>query len=183
MSAKETHIPEGAHTIIRKYAAGPHYTNNLMIGTANRVEDALIEAGVVMSGSGYPAGLMTRLYSSDTVHRFSDSNFRYLRDPQTFRHEVLGVKPTVDEKYRDMYREEFRLLGLDINKLKQQHIRTIHRNRIARLVGKTPEEVGSGYIKRLLDRPEICDLLIQYFNEHQIAQFRKYIAGDDSFRL
>lgn len=183
MSAKETHIPEKAHHILREYAAGSHYTNNLMIGTANRVEDALIEAGVVMSGSGYPAGLMTRLYSSDTVHRFSDSNFKYLRNPQAFRRDVFGHKPPIDESYRTMYSAELDFLGLKIDTLKSEDIRTIHRNRIARLVGKTPEEVGNGYIKRLLDRPEICDLLIQYFNEHQIAQFREYIADDNSFRL
>ena len=44
MREKESHIPEKAHDILREYAAGPHYTNNLMIGTANRVEDALREA-------------------------------------------------------------------------------------------------------------------------------------------
>lgn len=38
---KESYIPLDAHGILRDYAAGPHYTNDLMIGTANKVERAL----------------------------------------------------------------------------------------------------------------------------------------------
>lgn len=179
----ETHIPEKAHDILREYAAGPHYTNNLMIGTANRAEDALREAWVVMAGSGFAAGVTTRLYSPGEIKHADDSNLKYLKDPDAFQCEVLWRKPTVDEKYRDMYREELELLGLDINKLKSEDIRKLHRNRIAQLVGKTPEEIGNGYITRLLDRPEICDLLVQYFNEHQITEFRQYIKWNWAHRL
>lgn len=38
---KEAYIPLDAHDIIRDYAEGPHYTSDLMIGTANKVEKAL----------------------------------------------------------------------------------------------------------------------------------------------
>jgi hypothetical protein len=46
MIEKELHIPSDAHDILRDYAAGPHYTNDLMIKTANKVERALELAGV-----------------------------------------------------------------------------------------------------------------------------------------
>lgn len=38
---KESYIPLDAHDILRNYAKGPHYTDDLMIGTANKVERAL----------------------------------------------------------------------------------------------------------------------------------------------
>lgn len=71
----------------------------------------------------------------------------------------------------------------DADKITDKHIRDIHRTKIAQLVGRTEDEIRSGYVRRLLDKPEICDLLIQYFNEHQIAEFRKYIAGNDYYKL
>lgn len=41
MTKSESNIPLDAHNILRDYAEGPHYTSDLMIGTANRVERAL----------------------------------------------------------------------------------------------------------------------------------------------
>jgi len=41
MTKSESNIPLDAHDILRNYAEGPHYTNDLMIGTANKVERAL----------------------------------------------------------------------------------------------------------------------------------------------
>lgn len=85
-----SHIPPDAHTILRDYAAGPHYTSDLMIGTANCVERVLEQSGVHFSGKGYRAGIMTRQYSRDTVRHFPDSNVRYLRDPDIFREQVVN---------------------------------------------------------------------------------------------
>ena len=85
MTKWESYIPEAAHQMLKSYAEGDHYTNDLMIQTANNVERALASVWVDFPGSGYPSGLLTRLYSRDTVSHFPDSNFKYLRDPDKFR--------------------------------------------------------------------------------------------------
>lgn len=75
------------------------------------------------------------------------------------------------------------MCGKDTDKITDKHIRDIHRTRIAQLVGRTEDEIRSGYVQRLLDKPEICDLLIRYYNEHQISEFREHIAGNDYYKL
>jgi hypothetical protein len=54
-------------------------------------------------------------------------------------------------------------------------LQNICRQRIADLLGVDSAEIVNGTIRRLLDKPEICDLLIQYYNEHQLEKFREYI--------
>jgi hypothetical protein len=61
-------------------------------------------------------------------------------------------------------------------------IRTILRDDLAESVGASPDEIRNGYIRRLLDKPEICDLLIQYFNEHGIERFEQRLAKSEFFR-
>jgi hypothetical protein len=184
MTKWDSNIPSDAHDILRNYAEGPHYTNDLMIGTANRVEKALEQVWVKISWSGFRGWVLTRLYSRNEVGHFPDSNFKYLRDPDIFRREVVERGATVWGVHRLMYAEElWPLCGKDTDKITDKHIRDIHRTRIAQLVGRTEDEIRSGYVQRLLDKPEICDLLIRYYNEHQISEFREHIAGNDYYKL
>lgn len=61
-------------------------------------------------------------------------------------------------------------------------IRTILRDDLAESVGASPDEIRNGYIRRLLDKPEICDLLIEYFNEYRVEKFRSRLAESEYFR-
>lgn len=184
MTKVETNIPLDAHNILRNYAEGPHYTNDLMIGTANKVERALAFVWVDFPGSGYSVATLTRLHSRDTVSHFPDSNFKYLRSPDAFRREIVAKWSKIPEGFREQYRQElWPLCDNDNEKITDKMIRDIHRKRIAHLVWKSSEEIGNGYVRRILDKPEICDLLIRYFNEHQIAEFRKHIAGNEFYKL
>ncbi|MBP7823524.1 hypothetical protein KA050_04185 [Candidatus Gracilibacteria bacterium] len=184
MTKVESNIPLEAHDILRNYAEGPHYTNDLMIGTANKVEHALASVGVDFPGSGYSVATLTRLHSRDTVSHFPDSNFKYLRKPDVFRREVVDKTATVTGAPRELYKKELGpLCDYDGDKLTDKIIRDTHRQRLSALVGKAPEEIGNGYVRRLLDKPEICDLLIRYYNEHEITKFREHIAGNDYYKL
>lgn len=176
-------LPVDAQDILRTYAEGAHHTNNLMIGIANWVENVLKLSGADFPGSGYSVGMSTRLYSYNEVSHFPDSNLRYLRDPAAFREQVInaGGVPGV---FRLLYAEELNpLCPTGIGNIDDKLIRSIHRKRIATLVWKTPKEVGNWYIRRLLDKPEICDFLIAHFNEYQIEKFRKRISWNKFYKL
>ena len=176
-------LPVDAQDILRKYAEGTHHTNNLMIGIANWVENVLKLFGADFPGSGYSVGMSTRLYSYNEVSHFPDSNLRYLRDPTAFRKHVIdagGVPGVV----RLLYAEELNpLCPTGIGNIDDKLIRSIHRERIATLLWKKPKEVRSWYTRRLLDKPEICDFLIESFNEYQIEKFRKRISWNKFYKL
>jgi hypothetical protein len=78
-----------------------------MIGTANRVEQALVDIGVTFTGIGHKPAVLTRLYSRESIRHFPDTNFQYLRDPQRFRREVVDRhSATVKPEFRKIYGEE-----------------------------------------------------------------------------
>jgi|GEM_PF-2961891 len=156
MPIQKPYISPDAHVILRDYAASPHHASDLKIGTANRAEKALSWAGVDFPGARYPAGMMTRQYSRNQIKYFPDKNVRYLKNPAL---ESLKGK----EKNNDLQEQ--------------------CRQKIAELVGIEKENVGNGTIKRLLDKPEICDLLVQYYNESQLEKFREYIQKNTFFKL
>jgi hypothetical protein len=132
---KESYIPVDAHDILRDYAAGPHYTNDLMVGTANKVEKALKSVGADFPDSGYSVGMLTRLYSYNEVSHFPDNNLRYLRDPAAFRREIVDPDSSVSDDIRRLYREEVAVLcGKSIDDIEEKDIIDFHRKRIATLI-------------------------------------------------
>ncbi len=122
-----------AETILTGYVQWDLCSCDLAISSANAVERLLASEWVHFTAKGYPAGALTRNFSRTETAEFPDERIWWIGNPSSAPESSDGVSA---KNIREKYLAEVRAL-----------------------VGN--DTLKTGYIRRLLDRPEVWDKLIE----------------------
>ncbi len=126
-----------AEAILQSYVAWDLCSCDLAINSANAIERLLASEWVHFPANGYPAGALTRNFSRTEKAEFPDERIWWIANPASAPESSEGVTAkNIREKY---LAEVWTFVGNDTLKV--------------------------GYIRRLLDRPELWDRLIQCVQE------------------
>ncbi len=174
-------LPEWALQLLKSYAQGERCVCDLAINTLNRLELALQDSGVNFTTPGFNPGVLTRQYSRDSVLRFPDTNVRYVKYPDLFRREILSADSSLDPQLRTKYLDRVRALVPRDNlyTAPDAAIRKAHLAFIRELLGDDWTRIKNGYVKRLIDRPEVNEQLIRFHIEHQTEKLTTLLRGGD----
>lgn len=176
-------LPEWALQLLKSYAKQEWCVCDLAINTLNRLELALQAEGVSFPTPGFNPGVLTRQYSRDSVLDFPDTNVRFVKYPQFFHREVVQMNGprAVDVSLRKKYLARVRALVPwdNLYSASDAAIRKAHLTFLRELLDDDWSRVKSGYVRRLIDRPEVSEQLIRFHIEHQTEKLATLLRGSD----